>query len=1034
MDRDGQAKLGSTPDSAPPQTKNRFTSPLVINSASKRRSLFSRPQAKEDPVRPTSSGSPAESRVPTSSNTKIPRPSQRRPFTLSDAYRMAAEEEEVAQASPSPAPRSWRSRREPSEKKPSKSARTGSFELQRAQGLHRPSLESGGGNGPDDVPVPSHQSDTSDSTFDEKLRQYALDNAGEEAPTRRGNGLLARSRLGNRIVETGRGLVRKASRSGVDHGSSPRPPRTTTNGTWLSRRLSERKRSSSDASSNHESADWGQADDNLQDGALQPGTTPNKSFAWPADADFTANDLQVSDSPPVIIGRSNTKIDRIRALEAEIKESSSESSEHWARNSRVDKIRALEADAGSNFDDDPAESAEAVDGIHEEKPEVEREGQGHTFANQTSTTVKGSRLREIERLSRRALASARLDELGENNAENSSHLPSPDLARTSTREPLRSISPLRERLRRLDNEAPATAAHNIPAPASPTSVPSAVRVQNHPSADATDTGNRGVSENREPYQIKPQTDDDPCRDVGEDTRQRRPTGGGKTGVRPSVGFAGLPRSASVESRLAKRASFVHSDSDPTERIEGERNLFAPTENQSERGSLRAPSPEPEQAAIDETPKPAKPDPLTQPTPRVTGAYVETPATVKVEKLEDSIATGATEKGNAGPETTRPKREITDGDPNIKLSHSGEDEAGTAMRQQKRAQSARGDRLPSRSSSISARRRVRSLSRGRRPLINSAKPPTVKDDLLEIHRANQIDDSTLEDIADLMAQLGDSASLSDSPEAKSGNDSSERPNQEKELEVFDRLSRSLKTGLLGIRSAKQGIERLEGKVLHADIKETRPSDAVHGGGIKNTPPPCTVCHGRQPTAHETVTYVHFPVPRLWHRRPKFRFTLLGLLLFTFSLWYIAESGMCYLYCKPEFCYSGRPCRWSPDDPAWGYAIPVKLDQWVTGGQGRQLVRRFQPEVADWLADLWDAATGTDITMVNTALYSAEQMRQHRRRLAKRGIVPQFRELPEDQELFDEWSAVRQAQEQAQSAREMGYEVEEEDESIADDETV
>ncbi len=64
-------------------------------------------------------------------------------------------------------------------------------------------------------------------------------------------------------------------------------------------------------------------------------------------------------------------------------------------------------------------------------------------------------------------------------------------------------------------------------------------------------------------------------------------------------------------------------------------LFAPREDFSEKGSLRAPSPEPteeggKQEVADDTPKPLKPDPLSQPTPRVIGAYVDTPVTVKVE--------------------------------------------------------------------------------------------------------------------------------------------------------------------------------------------------------------------------------------------------------------------------------------------------------------------------------------------------------------------------------------------------------------------
>ncbi|KAG7292314.1 hypothetical protein NEMBOFW57_002349 [Staphylotrichum longicolle] len=429
---------------------------------------------------------------------------------------------------------------------------------------------------------------------------------------------------------------------------------------------------------------------------------------------------------------------------------------------------------------------------------------------------------------------------------------------------------------------------------------------------------------------------------------------------PTVGFAGLSRRSSAESSLAKRASFAHSDSDPTERIEGEMKLFAAQENQSERGSLRAPSPEPEEVP-DETPRPIKIDPLTQPTPRVTGAFVETPATIKVEKLESLAASPSAEAMTAETQT---------------------------------------------------------------------RPPTVRDDLLEIQRANQIDDSTLDDIADLLVQHELQGPVLGSQGLKSEPSSNDRLDRDKELEAYDRMSRSLETGLLGIRSAKQGIERLEGKVAHVDTT-AHLHHTTHDNSAKGNSPSCPACRGSKPTADAAVTYVHLPLPRLWYRQPKFRFTLLGLSLFLLSLWYIAESWMCFRYCKPEYCYPGKPCNWSADDPVWGYAIPVKLDQWVTGGQGRSLVRRVRPEASDWLADMLDAAMGVDITTADTSRYSWEQKRQYRRRLAKKGLRKPFVERQEDEAVFSGWRSVREANERAQAAQEMGYQVDE-DERIGRDE--
>jgi len=303
--------------------------------------------------------------------------------------------------------------------------------------------------------------------------------------------------------------------------------------------------------------------------------------------------------------------------------------------------------------------------------------------------------------------------------------------------------------------------------------------------------------------------------------------------------------------------------------------------------------------------------------------------------------------------------------------------------------------------------------------------------LEIQKANHIDDSTLEDLADLLSHQDHPGPALTVPQgAKPSTSKNDKLDWQNELEVYDRMSQSLETGLLGIRTAKQGIARLEHKVSQAELRE-HSQHAAHGDYAKGTLVSCPICQDSKPPADVTVTYIHLPLPRLWSQRPKFRFTFLGLSLFLLSLWYTAESWMCFRYCKPEYCYPGTICDWSLDDPVWGYAIPVKLDQWTTGGQGKRLMHHLRPELTDWLADMWDAATGTDITTVDTSRYSWEQKRQYRRRLAKRGLRKPFVERPEYKAVFSGWNSVRKANERARSAQEMGYEMHE-DESIGADE--
>ena len=421
------------------------------------------------------------------------------------------------------------------------------------------------------------------------------------------------------------------------------------------------------------------------------------------------------------------------------------------------------------------------------------------------------------------------------------------------------------------------------------------------------------------------------------------------------------------------------------------SLFAPMENQSERGSQRALSPDfdddEEYEAPGETPRPNRAEASKQslptarastgPTTLVKTRDMEGPlgfVTVKLVKdlLDAEVAGGGSTQGSDG------------GAHSIASSHARGRKLSMSPRKIKHTLSARGDRRRDRTLLAQPYRRTKSLSQLNIPLSNSANPPTVRDDLFEIHRTNQIEDSTLDDLADLLESKdnvqGPAYSAIVVPKVGSRN---EIKDGENEIEVYKRMSESLKTGLLGIRTAKQGIERLETSVFHADAKNLD----QHNGDASSV---CSACQDDSPSGHNKVTYVHLPLPQLYQRQPTFKFTLFGLILFLVSLWYIGESTMCSMYCKPQYCYPGKPCNWSPDDPVWGYSIPVKLDQWVAGGRGKAFANQATLDITDWMADMWDAATGVDITKVDTSHYSWEQKRQHRRRLVNKGLIRPSRE--------------------------------------------
>ncbi|KAK4648746.1 uncharacterized protein QC761_114180 [Podospora bellae-mahoneyi] len=1009
MDRDKDK-----PDHRFAQT-TRAIAPLTITSASKRRSLFSRPNLNDDGTRPASADAPAESRVGSPNNTRIPRLAQHRgKFTMEDAYRLATEEEEAAaRGSPSPAPRTWRSRRESSEKNTSKLPGVGALGTQHRRTMTSKSTDAVGG---DRVGLSmglggrSLRSNISDSSFDEKIRQHALAQGDPEAPISHSNSASSKAGLGTRILETGRGLVRRSSRGSPEGHASPRNPKTTTAGNRFSGLLSRKKRELSSSTQTPDLADWIRFSDGSAGDLARPASnpllrptsappdqeSPERSFAWEAENDFTAGDLQVSESPAVSLGRSNTKIDEIRALEAEHSDKDPESNPNSWKNLRIDEIRNREVETASK----PPELTAAPREVMEQTASQDRDLTTRSRSeSNTSTKMDEIRSREIERVSRRAITTAQLGKIRERNAELTSRSPSPDMGRKPSAEPLRSFSPPDEQSWRRGSDVANSASQVREPSARQNSVSAALNsydedgpvIDDHDrqqrlseNAEIRRRGSRGRDESRDVLRrlsaaaITNQLTDLPASGISEGVsgreRPRQSSGslrqrmfaGAKGDGKPTVGFVGLRRNDSMESNLTKRSSFILSESDPTERIEGEMNLFAPHENQSERGSLRALSPEPEEVTPDKTPKPSKPDPLMMPTPRVTGAFVETPATVKVEKREEDDIKPQPDKHDELP---------------AERGRRGE----SVPTQPKQTQSSRGDRMSRRSSSISVRRRARSLSRGR-PLINSGKPPTVRDDILEIQRANQIDDSTLDDIADLMLKQDAKGHDSEAIEIKTndGGDD-EKDTGDQDAQRLRRMSRSLQNGIMNIRTAKQGIQRLEDQVAHGNLKSAADdaSETEHTHSKHDVDALCPICQGNEPTATTTLTYVHLPLPRLWHHQPRFKLTFLGLCVFLLSLWYIAESCMCHLYCKPPYCGPGEPCNWDIEYPSWGFTIPSKLDEWVTGGQGKHLVQEWTPEVTEWMIGLWDTAMSTDPESTVATRWSHSANRRRRRRVLRQG---------------------------------------------------
>lgn len=256
----------------------------------------------------------------------------------------------------------------------------------------------------------------------------------------------------------------------------------------------------------------------------------------------------------------------------------------------------------------------------------------------------------------------------------------------------------------------------------------------------------------------------------------------------------------------------------------------------------------------------------------------------------------------------------------------------------------------------------------------------------------------------------------------------------EMAMYDRMSKTLRTGLTSLQTAKLGIQRLEDQVAHAE-KQSLPDDDddddMKQPTTKAREPQrprddkllhdekCPECLANASPMY--FTYLHIPVPPLFHTTPRFRLTLLGMLLTVLSLWYVAESNVCGKYCRPAACTT-TPCVYSYDDPTFGNALPVKLDQWTTGGRGRKLATWVFEELQDWAADIDDAVHGRSLADVVVDQLDVAGRRQHRRRLQRRGLIKApTRAAPDQTAKWDSWRQSRLAKERSRDSGYGGYDM-------------
>lgn len=1028
------------------------------------------------------STSPEASRIPRPSSRASPQ--TRRPFTINEATDWA--KSRLAQGSPSPAPRPTRPVSVNSDHKPLPQLFTQRpIDLGRL-GNRRPvaaARRDGTFSSKGSFGSSSRKGDESDSEIDRKLRQFEEDEKIIKSMKEDKKGLFIKPKFGvNGAGPNTKSGHTTSNGSFGDGGADGKESRQSwafaetgyANPDWITRFESEeqaldfapgrqsriegfssfgtRVAGSKRKSESQSLPGPGESASAIpRPATVAPIQSPNKSYAWQVDEDFTAGDLQVSNSPPVSFARANTKLDEIRKLEIDAELDHPIENHRFVpqrTNTKLEEISQREKDAERRYPVPRIEepSAEPVDELSTSAgtrrptstPNLANSGSGSyrslgvEYPPERVQLPTGLKETIEPQISRSTSPRA-----GHRDGVGRSHQTSPRVSPESKTQPRKAD------YTGLDGEKIPNTPVTIYRNKSPTLLtneqnglnPSTASTSVYPATgasrakeDSHDLLRRLARASSNSPVASPAEDGGPDKAAEEDRgslsnpKGAEPVVGGvdttdkKTEsdlrfssslgmnkpnalAKPTVGFAGISRSPSTKSVSSTQS---RASADPTARIEGEMKLFAPMDNMSERGSVRAPSPRPDidsesdddGGKADETPRAPKFDPLSMPTPQVTGAYVETPVTVKTEQVQIKVED--------------PAASIREPEEKARLQNR---DTSTSPRSSK----SDGQRVQARSNSISKWRRSRSTPRKQSALRNSARVPSAKEDLKQINLENNIDESTTDDFDDFVL-------ASRPPDSDSEDDVL---THDRELTRIIHMGKALNTGLASIRQAKKGIGRLEDRVAHSEqapgsIKnDTTAHNAIDWHKHEAQSPSCIQCAATQ-QSNSLLAHVLLPVPVLWRTQPKFRLTWLGTLLLLLASWYALENVFYERWGRQYVCYRGSPCNWSPEQPDYGYVFPVKLDEWLTGGMVRPHAAHWLLEASDLYADFEDWWTGTDLRDVSSGAISDPAKReQYFRRIDKKGLRPQWKPPPAYRAMFEALERESLAEEEAEARGESPY---------------
>jgi hypothetical protein len=951
------------------------------------RKVFTRSRASRDEPVVSPGGSPS-SRIPIPRKTSSPRATT----SLRDAYERAMREEKdefVSEngreritdigGSPSPAPRPrpiGGSQRERDEQR-----------MRRLrEGMRVVTSSPLGQNGENDTVSPLEEDDTIGSNGNEgsglspedeftdqwlnEMKRAASDQERITIALNSQKPLFARGGLGTRVTETAQTLVRKSSASSLESEPGVRIPRTwgrhaKKNPGWLNRisspESSEEVFGLPQQVVSEGSIDWAGAAVDAPPPSVEnsspiyeptpPHSRPNsaqhqnmstqKSHIWDPELDFTAQSVQESTSPQLKVR--NTKLDEIRAREIEAL------SKRAVATARLEEIKERNSTGRSAS---PEATTLMMRSAIERRKSEEADRWVRQRFRSASDTEDSSRLEALPKIAANTVLPEErgiqdsevkvLDEaqLPEKGSIQDSETKVPDeaqpLATTVGKEILPEVGGSSEKesdgkvqsyLQDYAHEKTILEEEGEAIPGTPITI------------------FRGsAAKEKKPSQLG-HSRDDSWENLRKLSRLASAT------PSPAVNkLAEIPSDESLKQlnrlsvdvkRLSGASTPPKSDIDPEERIVSEVSLFELQDDKPERNSLRTPSPAGDDG-VDETPRP-KPDPVTLPTPVVTGAYIDTPAPrgrqPKISRPSSPpLATGDTLHDEVSRLCLKDFMRGSSSHSSTSRKDAGIVQSGTEHGAS-RLSSSSTTQLPRRNPS----------QRSRPPLINSAHPASAEEDLRAIQQ--EADDSTLDDFDGLILAEAEDLDpnsttimepLIDLEKDEKGQPlSAEERERRQEMLAIERMNKTIKSGLVSIRDAKRGIERLEDQV------SSTPEPLKHNHDQYS----CVNCVSH--SSKSSYYYLSLPVPRLWTRDTTkwtgVQFTWIGLLLVLFTTWFFLETVTCDVICHPQYAATND---WRIDDPFWGWALPTLLDR-RTGGLLSYGMKSI-PRLVLWIVSLWTGA--------------------------------------------------------------------------------